>query len=189
MSGAGGGGFLYYLRNAGYRSCRGIDISDEQIRLALDRGIRNIEKGDLRVYLKAHPSSFKLIIAQDILEHFHKEEIINISKLIYNALVPGGRCIIQTVNAESPFSMGYRYGDISHETCFTRLSLESVLRMGGFSNLRFSSVRPVCRYSCLSAARCILWQGTELLLRAYNLIETGSPAGIFTRNLIAIAEK
>lgn len=187
--GCGCGDFVYYLRESGYKNVTGVDISEEQVKAAERLGIPGIVQGDLRSILRERTGLYDMIIARDILEHFAKDEIIEIMRLIHDAISEGGRCIIQTVNGESPFGMGYRYGDFTHEICFTRSSLGSILDVSGFQSVESYSVPPVPGYSVVSTIRFFLWKCIEAALRGCQLVETGTGAGIFTRNLIAVAYK
>jgi 2-polyprenyl-3-methyl-5-hydroxy-6-metoxy-1,4-benzoquinol methylase len=72
----GSGHFLYFLQNEGYTNCSGIDISVEQIEVAKSTGVKNIHQADLFEYLPHHRESFDIIIANDIIEHLKKDEII-----------------------------------------------------------------------------------------------------------------
>lgn len=186
--GCGNGGFLYYLKTVGYKDCFGIDIGKEQIELARKLGIENVEVSDIREFLKDKKGNYDVIFARDFLEHFKKEEIFNILRLIYNALSSNGRFILQSPNGESPFSGKYRYGDFTHEIAFTRTSLYQILRSVGFRKVRVYSVDPV-PHGLKSLIRYFLWKIIEVFLKFYMLIETGSGKGIFTQNLICVAEK
>ena len=88
--GCGNGGFVYWLQSLGYKNSEGIDISEEQIGMARNLGIPNIECADLVEFLKSKDKVYDIIFARDIIEHFKKEEIINILSLIFNSLKKGG---------------------------------------------------------------------------------------------------
>ncbi|MCF7894509.1 MAG: class I SAM-dependent methyltransferase [Candidatus Omnitrophica bacterium] len=187
--GCGSGGFLYYLKSLGYENCVGIDISEEQIKSAKSLGVENVDIADLRSFLKDKDNSYDVIIARDVLEHFYKEEILEILKLIFQNLSKKGRLIIQSPNAEGLFGTKCRYGDFTHEIAFTSSGLASVLRVVGFKEMEFYPTEPVPKYSFKSAIRYCLWKFIELFLKAYILVETGNSKGIYTLNLICVAKK
>lgn len=186
--GCGEGAFLYYLKTLGYENCTGIDVSEEQIILAQKLGVKDIKKVDLREFLKDKKEAFDVVIARDIIEHFKREEIFDVVELIYKSLTKGGKFIIQTPNAESPFGGRKVYGDFTHEIAFTRSSLSQILLAIDFKNIKFHSTGPVV-HGIKSTIRYFLWKVVEILLKVYLLVETGTSEGIFTQNLIAITEK
>lgn len=64
-----------------------------------------------------------------------KDEALGALRAIYRSLQEGGRLIINTHNASCPFSVGDLYGDLTHETLFTKESLRSMLQMSGFQDV------------------------------------------------------
>lgn len=186
--GCGSGGFVYWLQQEGFKNVTGIDISKEQVGKAEELGIKNIHLADLRDFLKNKAGVYDLIFARDILEHFSKDEILNLFDLIRFSLKRDGMFVVQTVNAENLLWGRLRHGDFTHEIAFTRESVSLVLRVSGFSNIKIYPQRPVV-HGVKSAVRFVLWMVVELLLHFYLLIETGSYKGIFTQNIIVYAKK
>ena len=99
------------------------------------------------------------------------------------ALRPGGRLILQTPNAETPWGADIRYGDFTHEVCFRSNSLGRLMCLTGFVNIAGREQGPVPKgYSTASTVRWILWRLIRLSLQFYNVVETGAPgSGVFTR--------
>jgi|Deesub1362B_J571_1020462.scaffolds.fasta_scaffold02518_1 2-polyprenyl-3-methyl-5-hydroxy-6-metoxy-1,4-benzoquinol methylase len=186
--GCGNGGFVYWLQQIGYTNASGIDISSEQIEVAKRLGIKSVEQADLIEFLKDKQDFYDVIFARDIIEHFNKDEVLEIFETFYNSIKSGGSVIICTPNGESPFSGRYRYGDFTHEIVFTQSSLSQVLRVSGFTKIAFYPVRPVPK-GVKSVVRFLLWRGIEMLLKFYMLVETGSGEGIYTQNIIAVVYK
>ena len=187
--GCGSGGFVHYLRQAGYNRAAGIDISQDQVAASRLLGISGVSRGEFRVYLSSHPSGYDAVIARDVIEHFSKEEALELMVMIREALSANGVCLIQTLNAESPFWPRYRYGDFTHEMSFTASSIRSALLLAGFREAASFPVPPVFQYSLNSAVRVILWKGIEFVWRTALLAESGSVRGIITGNLITVAYK
>ncbi len=185
----GNGSFIWWLQKIGYKNSFGIDISEEQIKSAKKLGIKNVEKVDLREYLKDKKETYDVIFARDILEHFKKQEILEVLELVYNALSKNGKFIMKSPNAESPFGGRYRYGDFTHEIAFTRSSLSQVLKTVGFRKIKCFPVKPVV-HGFKSLIRAMLWCFIDKIWRLYLLIETGSYKGyILTQNLWGVAWK
>ncbi|MEK7555437.1 MAG: class I SAM-dependent methyltransferase [Patescibacteria group bacterium] len=182
--GCGNGGFVYWLQKIGYQNVEGIDASGEQVEVAKKLGIKNIyQLKDIDAVDK-----YDIVFMKDVLEHFNKDEIMALLEKIHKALKDRGVLIIQTPNAESPFSGRLRYGDFTHEISFTESSVRQALLVSGFKNVVVCGTYPIV-HGIKSLIRFILWRIIELKLRFYILIETGSDKGIFTQNLIAKAEK
>lgn len=184
----GTGEIVYWLNEKGYKNVEGIDISEEQVRLANLLGARNIKQFDLREYLNGKDEYYDVIFAIDIIEHFKKEEIIHVLNLIYRSLKTGGMLIIKTPNGESIFGTRYLYSDFTHEFIFTERSLKEILSFVGFKDFHFREAGPVI-HGLKSLIRFILWRLIKLFLKFYLVIETGEKAIILTQNIICFAKK
>ena len=185
--GCGNGGFVYWLQELGYSNTEGIDISIEQVEAAKKIGIKNINQGDLRDFIKNKKDSYDVIFMRDVLEHFNKEEILDILELVYKSLKNNGTIVIQVPNAENPFGSKI-YGDFTHEISFTKDSIQQIFSISGFKDI-FVYPMPRVIHGLKSLIRSILWKVIELCLRFYFVIETGSGKVIFTQNIIAVAKK
>ncbi len=187
-AGCGDGRFLLWLQQKGFKDSFGVDVSKEQVKIAKNFGVRNIEEQDIFEYLKNKKGFFDLIFARDLIEHFTKEEVLELLGLFYASLSDKGKVVIQTVNAESPFFGRLKYGDFTHEIAFTKNSLLQVLTSVGFKKIKFYPTEPVI-HGMKSMIRYLLWKIIEAKIRIYMLVETGTPKGIFTQNIILEAMK
>ncbi len=187
---SGNGKLLYFFKERGYTNLTGVDISPEQVGIAL-QVLTNVIEANALDFLEAHSGSFDLITGLDIIEHFNKDEALRFLDGCHVALKPNGRLILQTPNAESPWGTDHRYNDFTHEIGFNPNALTRLLRLCGFSSIRAREAGPVRRgYSIKSSIRYYLWQIIRGVLKLYNLIETGgSGSGIYTRAFLIIAEK
>ncbi len=186
----GNGKLLHFLKQRGYTDVMGVDISPEQVQIA--RQVHtNVVEGNALDYLEANSQAFDLITGIDFIEHLKKDEVLRFLDGCHAALKPGGCLILQTPNAESPWGTGIRYGDLTHEVCFTPNALTLILRLCGFGGIGAREAGPVrWGYSIKSTIRYYIWQIVRGLLKLYNLIETGgSGSGIYTRAFLIIAEK
>jgi SAM-dependent methyltransferase len=69
--GCGYGAFLYFLKEADYSRLRGVDVSPEQVALAHELGLIEVEQRDIVDYVAAEPDeSTDIVILFDVLEHF-----------------------------------------------------------------------------------------------------------------------
>jgi 2-polyprenyl-3-methyl-5-hydroxy-6-metoxy-1,4-benzoquinol methylase len=187
--GCGEGNFVAYLNQLGYSDVKGIDISEEQIKLGKQLGIKNIELYDLKVYLKETNFKFDYIVARDIFEHFTKAEIYEILSSIYKLLKPNGLILIQVPNAEGLNFCSHFYGDFTHETAFTNKSLKQVALNIGFKSIFIKPVNPYSSNIFLFLFRSLFWYLYVLHLRFRKFIETGNHNGVFTSNIIVLLGK
>lgn len=179
--GCGDGKLLYFFKQRGYTNVSGVDISPEQVKLARNV-ITTVTEGNLLEFLQANPNKFDLITGLDIVEHLTKEEVVQFLDECQRALCHNGRIILQTPNANSPFGMMVRYGDLTHEICFSSMALRSIMRFCGFENLESREMGPVpWGYSMISTIRFLIWQWIRFGLKVFEITETGSSDNVFTR--------
>ncbi|MBI4762499.1 MAG: class I SAM-dependent methyltransferase [Chloroflexota bacterium] len=188
--GCGAGNFLFSLQHLGYRDLTGVDLSPEQAALARQwcPEARIIE-GNVFDVLQTYSNHFALISGLDVIEHFRKDEVLPFLELVYRALRPGGRLILQTPNAASPWVGSVAYSDFTHEWFYSPRGLERILGMAGFSGYECRESGPFA-HGFRSGVRSFLWCIVRGGLRLYDLIETGGDnGGVYTRVFVATAVK
>ena len=186
--GCGAGHLLAALRSAGYTAVSGVDVGPEAAKIAGSKGL-NVTQADLRDFLRRSPETFDLICAFDVIEHFHKDELLDVLRLVRERLKPGGILILQTPNALSPWAGHYRYDDLTHELIFSPKSIRSTLRLTGFGNVQVREIRPYA-HGLKSVLRCCLWKLIWGGCALWNLAETGSAqGGVYSRNMLVRAVK
>lgn len=187
--GCGLGALVWWLQQRRYERVTGIDISDEQLAIARELGVRGVVKADLRSFLAEQPERFDVIILRDVVEHFPRREIVHILGLSRKALRPGGRVILQVPNAESPFFGRIRYGDFTHELAFSSTSVVQVLNMVGFDHIEVRPVPPVAE-TPRGRLRMPLWKLVETFYKGLLFAELGRGGQrIVTQDLIAVAQR
>jgi 2-polyprenyl-3-methyl-5-hydroxy-6-metoxy-1,4-benzoquinol methylase len=183
----GSGHFLYFLQKEGYANTSGIDLSGEQIAKAKEIGVKNVQEGDLFEFLPKWSNEFDMIVANDIIEHFTKNEIIQFLDSIHAALKPHGLVLISTGNAFSLFGAGTVFVDFTHEVFFTPISLAQVLRACGFTDVEVHGEKVISR-DLRSKMRQILWRAVSKLLLSYIYIEKGFGRKVITKDRDYILE-
>lgn len=184
-----GQGFLiYFLQQAGYECISGIDLSPDQVRIARQI-LPTVEEGNVLDYLDKRLASFGLITAFDLIEHLRKPEVMPFLDACRAALRPGGRLILKTVNAASPWASELRYGDFTHEVAFTPSALSRLLAACGFTGEQLREVGPIpFAYSAAATLRHFAWSAIRAGLKAWNLIETGHQGSrVMTRTFLVSA--
>lgn len=191
--GCGFGKVVFWLQQDGYEKVVGVDVSEDQIAVGLGLGIGNLHQEKLMPFLWRHAAALDAIILRDVLEHFHKDEILDILQAVLEALVPGGRVIIQVPNGESPFHGRIRYGDFTHEMAFTASSLSQLFNVMGFAEHSCHEIPPVFpkrRFSPKTLIRRACWR----IARNWHSFLLFSELGrrdrrILTQNILAVAYK
>jgi SAM-dependent methyltransferase len=185
--GCGPGYFLEFLRTAGFVNVQGIDLSEEQVKIAKIKNL-DVKSIDVFNYLQHNKELFNAIIAIDFIEHFTKEEAMTLAKLLYNSLENNGILIIQTPNGQGLFPNQVIYGDLTHQTVFTPESLRQLLTFPGFTDFKFAETGPVGK-NLYGNIRLVLWKLIKKLANGIRKIETGKTQDIWTENLICSCRK
>jgi 2-polyprenyl-3-methyl-5-hydroxy-6-metoxy-1,4-benzoquinol methylase len=182
--GCGDGNFVYYLQQSGYAHAGGIDLSAEQIELGQKLGIGGLELASLASYLPGRGEAYDCIIAKDVVEHLTRQEAFEALQLIAAALKPGGSFIMQVPNGQGLFYTSIFYGDYTHEMAYTFQTVRQLFLNTGFSRAECFPVNPYPG-TWKGKIRAALWKIKVAQTRFWKMVESGSPAGIFTANLIA----
>ena len=188
--GCGDGRVLYLLAKKGYRNLTGVDASGAQTAIAR-QVVDSVETMDALRWLRGRAAALDLVLAIDLVEHLNKDEGLEFIALCASRLRPGGRLILQTPNAASPFFGAVRYGDYTHEQGFTPASLAALLTRAGLAGVETREAGPVPRgYSARSTVRYCCWRILRLVPALVNLVETGSTGGgVLSRVFLASAVK
>ena len=181
----GSGRLLHFLKKRGYTRLTGVDLSESQVELARQTGVP-VSCEDAIGYLKGQPDTFDLIVGLDIVEHFRKDEVIEFLRAVRGALTAGGYVVLQTPNGESPLFGRLRYADLTHEVCFTPLSLMFVASVAKLETIEFRECAPVpWGYSLISTGRAVAWFAIRRLFRVIIAVERGTlQDGPLTVNLL-----
>jgi SAM-dependent methyltransferase len=183
--GCGGGELLAFLGRHGFGNAHGVDISAEQVDLARRRGV-SAKVQDVFAALAEQQAAWDALIAVDVLEHFARDELVGLAPLLYGALRPGGRLLVQTANGAGLFPRQVIYGDLTHLTIFTPESLAQLLRPCGFRPLRFFETGPI-PLRLRGRVNVVAWRAITLVANAIRQIETGKRQAIWTENFICLA--
>lgn len=185
--GCGPGYLLDYLKLKEFNHSIGIDISSEQIEIAKSKG-HNVRLDDVFDFLRNSTEKYDLIFAFDLIEHFSKDELLELTNLIYNHLQNDGLFIIRTPNGQGLFSGQIIYGDLTHQTIFTPNSLTQLFSNIGFNNLSFIENAPV-RKNLSGFIRAAIWTTIKIILNLIMLIQVGGTQKIWTRDFYCVAKK
>ena len=183
--GCGQGFMLRYLKSAGFTNLTGIDISGEQVERAKVNGFNAIQ-ADAFSYLRLNEDQFEIIVAIDMVEHFKKEELYELLTLIYGALKPGGIFVLQTPNGEGLMPGYVIFGDLTHFTILSPLSLKHILTMTGFEDIKVKELGPAF---FIHLPLFIGWQIVRFLAMIVKFLEIGRIQRHWTESIIASCRK
>jgi 2-polyprenyl-3-methyl-5-hydroxy-6-metoxy-1,4-benzoquinol methylase len=187
--GCGYGAFLYVLKQAGFQRIAGIDTSLEQVALAHNLGVTEVEHGDIMSFLKRHnKETTDIVLLMDVIEHLTRQEIFDMLDEVFKVLRVGGKCIVHVPNAEGLFGVRVRYGDITHELAFTPKSAHQLFSTVGFHQIQCIEDRPLV-HSLKSFLRRCIWDTMTLAPRLLLAAETGSGASILSQNMLVVCKK
>ncbi len=184
--GCGQGTLVALLAADGY-DARGVDLSPEQVELARAAGRNRVEHADFHDYLAASPGGWAAVTATDVLEHLTKDEVLRALETIRHALRPGGAFVARVPNAVSPTGGHIMFGDLTHETWFTRRSVAQLAAVCGFGRTEVFACPPAV-HGVTSAVRAGMWKPVSGLVKLALAAETGVLRGhITTQNLTFVA--
>jgi 2-polyprenyl-3-methyl-5-hydroxy-6-metoxy-1,4-benzoquinol methylase len=183
--GCGDGRLVGYLARRGFTQAVGVDVSPEQVAIAQSRGL-DVACADLFAYLDASSEPYAAILAVDILEHLTRDELIRLAPLLFHALQPGGRLLVQTANGAGLMPGHVVYGDLTHQTIFTPESLGQLLRPVGFEHLSFYETGPV-PIRLRGKLDVAAWSVVRTVAALLKYVETGKRQAIWTENFICRA--
>jgi 2-polyprenyl-3-methyl-5-hydroxy-6-metoxy-1,4-benzoquinol methylase len=186
--GCGKGFLVQFLLNEGYENVLGVDYSSEQVEFGKKSGLPVVQ-ADALDFLKRN-KDIDLIICTDLIEHFDKDEIVNLLTAMYNALAPGGSLLLRTINCASLFGAAHRYIDFTHESGFTERSLRQVLTACGFKRLTVTDSKVAFHWRPKRLVRWSLFKLWRIALRMILALEEGTAtSALLGPELIARAFK
>ncbi len=188
--GCGFGSFIYTLKKHGYTLVKGIDLSEGQVRIAHEMGLAEVEQQDLIPYLTSHKNTFDIITGLDIIEHFSKDELVEVLSLVKESLKPGGTALFRTPNMDAPFATLFAHGDFTHENYLNCSSANQVMMNIGFVNIVVRSSHLETEGPAKELIRKIVWGIVSACIKLIVFASARSTKDmILTPNLLIRAEK
>jgi 2-polyprenyl-3-methyl-5-hydroxy-6-metoxy-1,4-benzoquinol methylase len=155
--GCGYGSLIMLLKNKGYTDVRGIDISPGQVEKAHELGVTEVSLANVFDYLADKPAQFDVITGIDIIEHFSKDELLNLLNAIKSSLKPGGVAIFRTPNMDAPIASAYAYGDYTHQCLLNYSSARQIMLASGFNGVEILPSYMGVSGALKNAVRSFLW--------------------------------
>jgi 2-polyprenyl-3-methyl-5-hydroxy-6-metoxy-1,4-benzoquinol methylase len=188
--GCGFGSLIKLLKDSGYTNLAGIDLSESQVAMAHQFGLTEVEVNDINDFLSSKENSYDVITGIDIIEHFSKDELIDLLSIIKKSLKPNGIAIFRTPNNDAPFATIYSRGDFTHENYLNGSSAEQLMLSMGFCDIAVKESHIVVAGLLKEIIRNILWRiytfKVKLLLFASG---RGSKNVLLSPNMIIKVKK
>lgn len=185
--GCGPGFLLEYLKQKGFNNTLGIDISAEQIEIAKSAGHKVIQ-ADVLEFLRNDKNTYDLVFAFDFIEHFTKDELIELVTLIFSVLKVGGLFVIRTPNGQGIFAGTVIYGDLTHQTIFTSNSFTQLMMQAGFKKVECFENGPISK-DLKGFIRKGIWSFFKFILNIFRVSEIGGKIKILTQDFYGISFK
>jgi len=138
----GAGQFVRYCLNKGYENVVGVDLSISQVSYCESHVPGKVKLVDGLAHLADNPNTYDLVVANDFIEHLTSSKGIEFAGLVHHALKDGGRVILKTANMAAFGGIVMRYNTLDHETGYTEVSLESLLGIWGFKDIKIIEMKP-----------------------------------------------
>jgi SAM-dependent methyltransferase len=133
--GCGGGDFVQLLNESGAEAF-GVDSDPKQCDSLRERGIPVVEQDVLEFLRAAKERSLDGIYSAHLVEHLPYASVLELIRLSYRALSPGGRLILATPNPRSPMShLELFHLHFGHEAFYHPRLLMFFMDYCGFENL------------------------------------------------------
>ncbi len=188
--GCGSGSLLKGLKDAGYTNVMGMDLSEEQVNMAHEFGVSEVVLGDAMQFFRSSEEQFDVITGMDIIEHFTKDELVELLQLIQSKLKKGGMAIFRTPNMDAPIATAFAIGDFTHENYLNASSAEQVMLSCGFGDVNVQSSFMRVNGLLKEALRGILYRIMNFRLKLQLFATARSTQKVlFTPNLIIVGVK
>lgn len=188
--GCGLGHFQYFLRMEGYQNLRGIDISEQEIEFCLNQGF-NVKKADALSFITACREKFDVIIFDDIIYYFTRDDVVVLLKNIHRVLNDQGKCFIKTLNMSNPITASNsNFRDFATEFNYTEESLKQICLLSGFENTKIFPLNIYIFYlNPLNYMALIMEFILSNIFRILFWLYGRKTTKIFTKDILAVCTK
>ncbi len=134
--GCGRGEFLELMTEMGIE-CWGVELDGEQAEEARQRGYNVVAGDGLEVLANAPDGSLGGISLIQVAEHLSAQQLMDLARISYDKMRPGGRMIIETPNPLSLYVHAYAFFlDPTHDHLVHPIYMRFLFEQAGFSEVR-----------------------------------------------------
>lgn len=173
-----------------YNNVRAVDLSQEVTDFcnAIKPGCA-VKVDDTISYLKNNPSKFNMIFLFQVLEHIPKKDVIDFLSALRSSLCEDGEVIIEVPNIANNIVGAYSFfSDFTHEVAYTELSLNYVLNVAKFSDIKIYELK-VPLISVGRIMQACLQKAVAVALLIINKIYLPSQKHCLSPTIFAVIKK
>jgi 2-polyprenyl-3-methyl-5-hydroxy-6-metoxy-1,4-benzoquinol methylase len=188
--GCGTGSLIKSLNESGYNNTVGVDLSEEQVKMAHVFGVDSVQHGDVKPFLQDKAGAYDVIFAVDLIEHLGKDELVDFLNLVKAGLSPGGLVIFRTPNMDAPLSAVFAFADFTHEVFLNKSSSKQLLQSCGFQDVSVTEGIVFIENPVKEIFRKLGWAITKvcLKLQLFFTARTWDDV-VFSPNIVIVGKK
>ncbi len=188
--GCGTGSLLKAINELGYENTKGIDLSEEQVKMSKEFGVHGIIQADAHDFLADKHGEYDVIFAVDLIEHIGKDELIQFLNLVKKGLKKGGMVLFRTPNMDSPLASTFAFADFTHEIFLNKSSAMQVMQSCGFNEVVVEEGIVYIENPMKELVRKIGWSITRLCLKAQLFFSARTWSEVvFTPNIVIVGKR
>jgi O-antigen chain-terminating methyltransferase len=140
--GCGRGEFLTLLADAGIK-CYGVDRHPDMVERCKEQGLEAVVGDALDHLASVEPGTLGGVFSAQMIEHLDVRDVPRFFELAAQALAPGGRCVVETLNPRSLFVFAAAfYVDLGHLRPLHPYTLQFLAEKAGFADVHVDYVSP-----------------------------------------------
>lgn len=140
--GCGRGEFLKLLQQASV-AAKGVDLNGFEIAILKKSGL-DVECTDGLEYLRGLPdNTLKGVSSFQVIEHMPYAEVLELAKLAFSKISPGGVLLLETINPLCAVAMNTFYTDPTHIRPISQDALKVYFEFIGFQSVKIILYAPV----------------------------------------------
>lgn len=186
--GCGNGLFLRFLKSLGYTNIFGIDLSNENVSFCNEIWL-NVVLADVQEFLSDKDNYYDVIIMNDIVEHFPKQDLLRILEQSRLSLKDRGNVFIKTMNMSNPIAVNTLFCDFTHHWGYTEKSIKQVASLTWFSNCHVYDLYIYPNLVVLDQIIYLIYKVLRCLYKIRYTFYWKSSYKIFTKNFLAVFAK
>jgi len=141
--GCGRGEFVELMIENGV-NVTGVDLNTDMVAYCQDRGLPVIEADGLEYLRLQNDNSLGGLFAAQVIEHLTTAEMIQMIRIAFNKLSPGGCLLLETINLQTLLIFANQfYMDPSHNKPVHPETVKFILQSEGFKDIKFIYSSPV----------------------------------------------